>query len=565
VSRHLDRLLAALLALAGGYVLVTTTIGVVRHFSPVPWMDQWDSYIGSYVSALEDWPGSLWALHMEHRLVLSRLVFFADIAWAGGRNVLSLAASLVLALALAAALAWTVVRVKGFGPAGLGASGFVLALGFSWVQHENFAWAFQNQWFAVQLFALLSFAAFEQSRGRAGWTGAAWLSASLACGLIAAGSMASGLLVLPILVLLSLRPGSSSARRLAVAAVGAAMWGLYFWHYRSPYGIDPTSAMQHAEPLELLQFIALYLGTPAYHLTLSRGFALAAGIAAILAGAVMLVWALPRLAGERAKAVPLIAAMAFIGGCAIVTTIGRYRYGLDVALSSRYATGALAYWMATVCFLAANVSGKAAERAVLAAQLALAVPFLFAQDAALTRPAEELFQRKLAGLAMREQVYDDTYAERLYPKAALLINTVRRAEPRGISIFAPDSPDYPTHPAHVRASRSCRGIIDGITQTATPGVYLAFGWVYDDAEQRVPASLAITDADGLTVGAGVSGHRRDDVRTALAITAKYAGWFGFFRAPGGAIRAFGRDSSGSYCAIDAAKPVPEPPAAATRG
>jgi hypothetical protein len=323
--------------------------------------------------------------------------------------------------------------------------------------------------------------------------------------------------------------------------------------------------MLNADPVELLQYVALYLGTPVYQLTFSKTLALDAGIAAILAGAAVLGWALPRLAGDRVRAVSLAATMVFIAGCAMITTIGRYRYGLDGALVSRYATGALVYWAAVVCFLAANVSGKAAEGWVLVAQLALAAAFLSGQGGALQRPADTLFALKLAGLAMREGVYEDTYAKLLYPDTEALIDRIRRAKPHGISIFAPDSPDYPTHPERVSASRSCRGNIDGIATTTVPGVFMAYGWIYDDAEERVPASLAITDAEGRTVGTGVSGHRRDDVRKALAIKDKYAGWYGFFRATGGAIRAFGRNDSGAYCAIEAAKPMPEPPEAAVGG
>lgn len=91
-----------LIFLLGIITLTTTVYAVWTHFSPVPYADQWDGTIGFYLRALQNPWQAFFELHNEHRLIFSRLFFYADIRYFGGRNVLLLVANVVLAGLLAA-------------------------------------------------------------------------------------------------------------------------------------------------------------------------------------------------------------------------------------------------------------------------------------------------------------------------------------------------------------------------------------------------------------------------------------------------------------------------------
>src|SRR5512141_66251 len=60
-------------------------IGTFRAYSPVPYMDMWDAYVNFFIQVqdgggLHPW----WLPHNEHRLVLTRLFCWSDLAWLDG-------------------------------------------------------------------------------------------------------------------------------------------------------------------------------------------------------------------------------------------------------------------------------------------------------------------------------------------------------------------------------------------------------------------------------------------------------------------------------------------------
>lgn len=149
--RLLLRVLSICALVVGLGVLVSTIYGVVRFYSPVPWWDEWDGYIGFYRNlAFGIWRG-WWIPHMEHRLIFPRALFLLDINAFGGMHYflffieqLMLAAVVVIVWreyargrAVRAPLGWVI--------------GFPVALMFSWVQSEVLKWGFEVQVIAVYL------------------------------------------------------------------------------------------------------------------------------------------------------------------------------------------------------------------------------------------------------------------------------------------------------------------------------------------------------------------------------------------------------------------------------
>lgn len=97
-----------------------------------------------YVDALEHPWAAFFDLHNEHRLLFSRLIFFVDMRYLGGPNVLNLAAYVVLAALIAIALYRITSRNLTHSRASrMIVGGGVLAFTFAWMQAEILRGAFR--------------------------------------------------------------------------------------------------------------------------------------------------------------------------------------------------------------------------------------------------------------------------------------------------------------------------------------------------------------------------------------------------------------------------------------
>lgn len=557
-----------LLAL-GIITLATTVFAVWQHYSPLPYGDSWDGAIGFYMRVMEHPWHTFFEQHNEHRLAFSRLIFFADIRYFGGRNVFSLIANLVLAGVLAAAFFRITIHYRPSLPRQMrfGLAGAILVFTFSWIQRENFAWGFQNQWFAVYLFALLAFhsvdraaevIAGDQQARRLGW-----LTAALASAWVAAYSMSSGVLVFPALLVQALYVRLKPRELLAIVVVSVGVWLAYFIDWHKPGSSGNLIAGVREHPIAAFRYVLLYLGSPAFQIGNALAGAYVAGML-VLAALAANCFRLLRPGADRPKGVALLVFALFIVGNALLTASGRLWFGLETALASRYTTASLMGWLALILFAALNSqTPKQLGRAVFVALLAtLAVAS--GQRSFVHADRGETYARFVAGLALRAHVYDPEIIRPVYPFPDALPNIARQAEAAQLSIFAPDQPDYLVPPNQVSASFACEGSIDDLSATTTPGMYRATGWIYEQPDRRVPRAIVITNAAGATLGTGVTGGERDDVRKLLGRSARYSGWTAFFKAPAnGGIRVDGQTASGAYCALKVEKPMPTALPAAT--
>ncbi|MFB9128415.1 hypothetical protein E2553_09540 [Paraburkholderia dipogonis] len=551
----------AVLAL-GVITFATTVFAVWQHFSPLPYGDSWDGSIGFYMRAAQDPWHAFFEQHNEHRLTFSRLIFFADIRYFGGRNVFSLISNLVLAGALAAAFFRITVHYRPTlsRQTRFGLAGAILVFAFSWMQRENFAWGFQSQWFAVYLFALLAFHSIDRTaEADAGDKPAkrlGWLTAALVSAWFAAYSMSSGVLVFPALIVQALYARLKPRQLLAIVIVTVAVWFAYFidWHKPGSSGNLLTGVREH--PLAAIRYVLLYLGSPAFQIRTGLAGAYVAGIL-VLAALAANCFRLLRASAGRPQGVALLVFALFIAGNALLTASGRLWFGVETALASRYTTASLMGWLALILFAALNSrTPEQLRRAVFVAALAtLAVAS--GQRFFVRADRDETYARFVAGLALRAHVYDPEIIRPVYPFPDALPNIARQAEAEHLSIFAPDQPDYLVPPSQINASLPCAGSIDDISATTTPGTYRATGWIYDQADKRTPRAIVVTDATGTTLGTGVIGAERGDVRNIFGRSARYSGWTAFFKAPAsGGIRVDGQTAAGAYCALQAEKPMP---------
>ncbi|MFM0559291.1 hypothetical protein [Paraburkholderia sediminicola] len=474
--------------------------------------------------------------------------------------------SLIANLALAALLAMTFFRIAVHHcttlarEARFGLAGAVLVFAFSWAQKENFTWGFQSQWFAVYLFALLAFHAIDRTAEALAQgerpKSHGWLATALISSTVAAYSMSSGVLVFPVLIVQAIYRRLRPRDLAIICAVTVAVWVSYFvdWH-KSPSTGDLTASLRE-HPVATFQYMLLYLGAPAFNVRLGVPASYVAGVLALTALTANCIRAL-KPGESRPRGVSLLAFSLFVTGNALLTASGRLWSGLETALTSRYTTASLMGWLAIGIFAALNVEASKQRRRVLF--VAVLATLLVASGQRLTSRSDRdvSYARLVAGLALRAHVYDPDIIKAVYPFPDVLTQVAKLAETAQLSVFAPDQPDYLVAPKTVHANVACDGSLVTILTTTTPGVYRATGWIYESARGHTPRAVVLTDAaTHATLGTGVTGGERNDLRETYGGNALYSGWTAFFKAPAsGRMRINGQTAAGEYCALAADRPM----------
>ena len=548
-------LIAGAGALALGlYVAITTCVGVALHYSPVPVADQWDGYVANYVAFQKVPWMALWLPHNEHRHILARLIFFPDMAWFGGLDLLSLSVDLLLCL-LFVALSLRILQrgaERESVATRLFLAGVILACGFSWVQCDNFTRGFQLPFFAVCLFGLGSFHALTVCCERGGST--AWLALSIASGAAAAFSMSNGLLTLPLCGLFAclLRLPWRHVATLAVAA--GLTWAVYFYPIPGmpgPITQESPLSVVARDPIGAVAFALLYLGSPVSYVLRSDGAwqrAIEAGVGLLVVAGLLAGFALVLSRAARSRVPQLWMLAVSAGLSAALAAGGRLPFGLREALTSRYTTQALVAWAALLVFFVLNLSGNA-RRVLLVLSGAVLVVLGAAQGQALRPDRSELVVERIAGLALRNAVYDDRYIGPLYRRPARLVEVAKQAQAQDLSIFGRGVPGFDDPPARPVVEGTCLGRIETARLAATPGKIVIEGWAWDAEHAALPQAIAITGPDGRTIGSGVFGKIRHDVEHRLGVREKRTGWIAFADATPGPVRVLAKTAPGRYCAI----------------
>jgi hypothetical protein len=525
---------ASLLAV---FFVVCAIRGGVDSYSPIPFWDMWIGYLGFFTGLSDDpWTG-WWRPHNEHRIVFSKLLFWLDLHFFRGSIVFLVVANFVLA-ALAAWLFAAMARQASpaeahSGPARIiGAA--VVCLLFSWTQSDNFGWGFQSAFFLAQLVPLFAF--YLLYRAQVAPTRRQLLFASAALvGFASLGTMANGVLVLPLMAVLAgvLRMGKPRVAILVVLAVVALL--LYFsgtFPARQRMGLGPLVA----NPLALLHYAVLYLGSPFYYLPgVGRLAADVAGVFFLVGTACLLVRVLPsaRAPVGAASVVPLtlLFFIAYIMATAFITGYGRLAIGLEQATSSRYTTTALMGWCALLV-AAASLARRDTTRWWVGASTVLVALLLVPRQLIAFDTNPYPFERLVAGLALEMGVRDERQIREVTPRLELTLAVVEKARARELSAFG----RRPLQGIRERIGQQhvtlpaapCRAYIESVAAVPEDERYRSIeGWIYQPDARVAPAEVLLVDATGRLVGYGLTGKWRPDVAQVLGIRARATGFKGY--------------------------------------
>jgi hypothetical protein len=535
---------SSLLAAASLATLIVglSVLSGVLTYSPVPYWDMWDGGLDFMVRAAEGGPLHWWSQHNEHRILLSRLFFFLDGKCCGGANWPLIVTNYLLAAA--AALLFVRIlrdRLSAGGPARTGelVLGLVLTSWlFLWTQQENFTSAFQSQFFLAQLLPLCAFYCSSRSLDAAAST--RYFLAACAFGLASAGAMANGVLALPLLVLYAGITGQSSLRIAVLLALSAATVVLYFHGYQSPAQHGSLWQTALHQPIGMLDYALLYLGSPFYYLfgegSAATWLAQGAGLVLVVCTGYRAAQAVRR-PREAALTLALITFIVYITGSALGTAGGRLIFGTDQAVSSRYTTPALMAWAALAAMHAPALAAalESGKRWALVPFYTLAGLMLVSQLQALQVPDGLLFERRVSALALELQVEDSGQLARVYPNASVALAVAAKASDRRLSIFGQyplaglrDLIDTPVAQADLPP---CLGKLDALwVGRSHPRFVRVSGWMVDEGKGLAPEAIRLISTGGRLVGYALTGGQREDVPASVSRDGTRAGYRGYLLA-----------------------------------
>lgn len=302
--------------------------------------------------------------------------------------------------------------------------------------------------------------------------------------------------------------------------------------------------MAFLQPLRLLIYAGTYLGQPLAIVSLASGTAL--GMGAIAATAILAVHFL--VAGRsvpEAHAVLLGLAL-FSAGTALMTGLGRLEFTNLQALSPRYATTALLFWLALFGIALCAASRAKPERrrlafAALGSAVVLALSLLVVMHFRQSRETRLIAtDARISRLALLVGIADDDALKRLYvpsrshviEEAAFLrresIGPFRESLASWIGRRAGDL--FPSAPAG-----RCIGAVDEmVTWPPVPPVpgtetgRRTGGWLADRHSERTPSTVLFVDSDGVIVGFVETLEARPPiVETFFGRRGRTAKWRGF--------------------------------------
>lgn len=444
-ERAISVAIISLIVLALGLSTLISLGIVVGAYHPFLFQDQWETVelFDRYLSGTLTFR-DLIAQHNEHRILIPRLIFLADLIFADARNTVNYAAIMVIQVAHAVAF-YFVLASRVASRALLAASMmFVVALLFCLAQYENLIWGFQVQFVGVYLCFTLSACALAsaQQRQRAGRRYRGLFVLGLFIGESAALMMSNGAAALLCVAVVFALVGWRNSQTAIIAAVGVVVFAAYALTFTpNPGHTSPYYSITH--PLELSKHFTAYLGSFVAPWNLTAAMLL--GLVGFLTWLVVFFSMGIRRAERHWAEIVLVSIMSFVVASAGLTALSRAGFGAAQGASSRYATPSTIFWAALISFIVILIGGGAAtspRRTLRVLALLAVVSVIVSFPLAATQLAYfPMLQQRVRMLDRARDaavvgVDDDGTLRFVYPDVSRLKRLISIAKSRDISAFA---------------------------------------------------------------------------------------------------------------------------------
>lgn len=518
-----------LFAFFAAFYLITTILRGINHYTPVPYADMWDGYINFYIRASQGDLNAWWVQHNEHRLVLSKVLFWLDLNFFKGRGIFLIIINYSLA-ALGFYILYKILQER------LPESQdqftrnvfalTIFCLSFSWLQSSNFYWAFQNQFFLAQTLPLAAFFLLYKSYATKTQALNYFIFACL-LGVAAMGTMANGVVALPLMVILALMLRMRAWQIGILFLLALLTVGFYFHDYVSPPNHSSLFHTLSNDPLGLLEYMFLYLGSP-FDVLFNRFIIMLTGIL-LLVCALGFTW--QALKKHAALELMLLTFILYIGGAALATAGGRLLLGVDYALAGRYTTPALMAWSVLLILFAPMIAKQARiDWQRILPLLFIPLLFLPAQFKSMHSTHDKLINREVAILALELGIPDDTQLAFLYPRPEHVLSLGKIAAENDLSVFgsAPFNNLLKLMGQKRPAlTRPCQGYLDEPFVIANSHYVRISGWLFNPANKTIPPLVYILNEQHLIVGVALTGLEREDAKSLLGKKAEDSGFKGY--------------------------------------
>ena len=555
---------AVILAVAVGLISALAGIAVaVVAFEPIPFADFIDFYRRFF--EVGGWSGygfaELYERHNEHRLLVPRLWFLADLWLFAGTQWFLIVVIVLSSVAHAGVLSWLFSSLGHRSALGWVFAALALGAVLSPAQWENLVWGFQVQFIQVWLFATLAFVAIAANNSMRPW-GRVVVAALF--GLASTYSMANGLLVWPLLVGLAFWCGLRGWPLRVLIAVALGVIAIEVAGYRSHPGHgDPLQTLR--QPLALAQYALRYLTTGIGQIG-TLGQEILGAVFVVTIGAITVDAIRHRDRYRPAHAV-LLAVAGFVIGAALLTALGRVTFGVGQANSVRYATPSFLFLLATLALLLDRLASADRRRmrtaGITVAAVLLLVPGLVDGVRHLPTIIGARDARTTAVTAYLAGGFRPETLTALYPFWPIIPMTVlQQLDQAGLGPFADRARFMPPRSLlqdpGPEPSEICRGNVESVVSNPVDGVAFT-GWAAALSSSEQPMWLLVTDSSGKVVGWGGHQIERIDVGKGLGIGRLGRGFIAVGPQPvAGPVDVVGVFSDGSLCRVASALPA-EPP------
>lgn len=409
------------LALYGGFLAITS----------MPYGDLFDGYLNFYLRLLQ---GDIYAwfdLHNEHRILLSRLLFWFSLRFLPEQGFFLISTNYLLSAGIFALLLKMAHRILDDSHLKTFSTAVLFIFTFSWFQYDNFISTFQSQFFLAQLVPVLALFYLYKSM-RYPDLAHRYFIFCLTLAMISVGTMANGILVFPSLLAAGIlfRIGLKKWMVILLSFIFCA--ALYFINYKSNNHAGPINL----DLISMAKYFFAYMGGPIDYILGHSG-----PVSAMLMGTVLCIyifntWIWSHTLSEKKLEVGLLLSVfIFISLTAAVTALGRHSQGAEQALSSRYTTPSLIAWSAVFLLFAFRHSGLVLSNKFK--RIAIVVGFLFFiyQFKAIENESEEKLQRQTAILALAMGINDTRQIHLVYPIADRALDITAQALQAKVSVF----------------------------------------------------------------------------------------------------------------------------------
>ena len=320
-------------------ILFLALIGIYINYSPIPVADSWSSY-QLFIDLSEGQLSSFYSLHNEHRILPSKILFWLDMYLFNGTEIFLLLTHILCILILFKLFSILSLENNLNKKEQILFPFFILSMLFFWSQKANLTWAFQSPFYFVQIFSLLTFYAIHKK-----WNFIFVIILSIMSVL----SMGNGLLI-PLLLILYFLLNKNFFKASIFLLLSIVIFLLYLIDYQgNPSYMSPIESVIH-HPLKVILFSFVSLGN-------IFSFLVGKGVAGAFLAGCMGFLSILFIAIKITKFYknPIFYYLIFLIGTACLVGLARHQDGYIHAVSSRYTTPTICYWIIFVILFYSDI------------------------------------------------------------------------------------------------------------------------------------------------------------------------------------------------------------------